>query len=278
MGVALGHAPPGVAAAAAPARPCRRAAAGAAAPSPAGLGAGSPRCAAARLPGGQRARRGARCAAGPAVGAAAAAAESPAAAAGAHAPSPASPHMRERLRSAAHLLHLFLTRVPPPPHAHARAEFAAFSVAAGSATLIPLFKRIFSDHLTPVLAYRCLVKQDDREAPSFLLESVVNGNTSVRGARAWPRVCACGGVLQSARGREEAPSPNPSRARVRVLCSCFAAAQGRYSYVGAQPALEVVAKEGRVTVLDHHKRSRTVQARAHARNTRTTLVSAPAFF
>jgi anthranilate synthase component 1 len=45
---------------------------------------------------------------------------------------------------------------------------------------VPLFKRIFSDHLTPVLAYRCLVKQDDREAPSFLLESVVNGNQSVR--------------------------------------------------------------------------------------------------
>jgi anthranilate synthase component 1 len=61
-----------------------------------------------------------------------------------------------------------------------RAEYAAFAAAAESATLIPLFKRIFSDHLTPVLAYRCLVKQDDREAPSFLLESVVNGNQSVR--------------------------------------------------------------------------------------------------
>ena len=48
---------------------------------------------------------------------------------------------------------------------------------------MPLYKRIFSDHLTPVLAYRCLVKQDDREAPSFLLESVVNGNQSVRAPR-----------------------------------------------------------------------------------------------
>ena len=54
---------------------------------------------------------------------------------------------------------------------------------------MPLYKRIFSDHLTPVLAYRCLVKQDDREAPSFLLESVVNGNQSVRA----PRPRAAGG-------------------------------------------------------------------------------------
>ena len=45
---------------------------------------------------------------------------------------------------------------------------------------MPLFRRVLSDHLTPVLAYRCLVKQDDRDAPSFLLESVVNGNQSVR--------------------------------------------------------------------------------------------------
>ena len=62
-----------------------------------------------------------------------------------------------------------------------RTDYAEFAAAAGTgATLVPLFRRILSDHLTPVLAYRCLVKQDDREAPSFLLESVVNGNTSVR--------------------------------------------------------------------------------------------------
>ena len=41
--------------------------------------------------------------------------------------------------------------------------------------------------------------------------------------------------------------------------------QGRYSYVGAQPSLEVVAKEGHVTVLDHHKGTRVVQARAPRR-------------
>lgn len=41
--------------------------------------------------------------------------------------------------------------------------------------LIPLHRCIFSDHLTPVLAYRCLVKEDDRDAPSFLFESVEPG-------------------------------------------------------------------------------------------------------
>lgn len=37
---------------------------------------------------------------------------------------------------------------------------------------MPLYRCIFSDQLTPVLAYRCLVDKDDREAPSFLYESV----------------------------------------------------------------------------------------------------------
>ncbi|KAL3627731.1 ASTRA complex subunit [Castilleja foliolosa] len=73
----------------------------------------------------------------------------------------------------------------------------SFVEASQNGNLIPLFKCIFSDHLTPVLAYRCLVKEDDREAPSFLFES------------------------------------------------------GRYSVVGAQPAMEVVAKENKVTILDH---------------------------
>ena len=68
--------------------------------------------------------------------------------------------------------------VAAPGSAEEAAAFAA--AAAGGANLVPLFVRIFSDHLTPVLAYRCLVKQDEREAPSFLLESVVNGNQSVR--------------------------------------------------------------------------------------------------
>ena len=48
--------------------------------------------------------------------------------------------------------------------------------ASKSTNLVPIFRCIFSDQLTPVLAYRCLVKEDDREAPSFLFESVEPGS------------------------------------------------------------------------------------------------------
>jgi len=44
-----------------------------------------------------------------------------------------------------------------------------------SGNMIALHRRLMSDHLTPVLAYRRLVRPDDRMAPSFLLESVVGG-------------------------------------------------------------------------------------------------------
>lgn len=50
-----------------------------------------------------------------------------------------------------------------------------FKEASKNGNVIPLYKCIFSDHLTPVLAYRCLVKEDDRDAPSFLFESVEPG-------------------------------------------------------------------------------------------------------
>lgn len=46
--------------------------------------------------------------------------------------------------------------------------------------LVPMYERVLSDQLTPVMAYRALVKEDDREAPSFLFESVVNGNQQAR--------------------------------------------------------------------------------------------------
>lgn len=52
---------------------------------------------------------------------------------------------------------------------------ARFLEASKEGNLIPLYHAIFSDHLTPVLAYRCLVKEDDRVAPSFLFESVEPG-------------------------------------------------------------------------------------------------------
>ena len=50
--------------------------------------------------------------------------------------------------------------------------------ASKSTNLIPIYRCIFSDQLTPVLAYRCLVKEDDQEAPSFLFESVEPGHHS----------------------------------------------------------------------------------------------------
>ena len=67
--------------------------------------------------------------------------------------------------------------------------FDKFITASQKGNLVPMFKRIFSDHLTPVLAYRCLVKEEDRIAPSFLFESVENGQSvhvgrfSIVGAR-----------------------------------------------------------------------------------------------
>lgn len=88
-----------------------------------------------------------------------------------------------------------------------------FKDAAKHGNLIPLYRSIFSDHLTPVLAYRCLVKEDDREAPSFLFESVEPG------------------------------------LKVSNV--------GRYSVIGAQPTMEIVAKENMVTIMDHLEGSRT---------------------
>jgi anthranilate synthase component 1 len=66
---------------------------------------------------------------------------------------------------------------------------------------VPLSLRLLSDQLTPVLAYRRLVVNDPREAPSFLLESVEGGER-----------------------------------------------QGRYSILGAQPVLEVVAYATKTTI------------------------------
>lgn len=50
-----------------------------------------------------------------------------------------------------------------------------FLEASKKGNVIPLYRCIFSDHLTPVLAYRCLVKEDERDAPSFLFESAEPG-------------------------------------------------------------------------------------------------------
>ncbi|XP_049409698.1 anthranilate synthase alpha subunit 2, chloroplastic-like isoform X1 [Solanum stenotomum] len=103
--------------------------------------------------------------------------------------------------------------VSPPSLVCVVDDSVKFKEAAKHGNLIPLYRSIFSDHLTPVLAYRCLVKEDDREAPSFLFESVEPG--------------------------------------------LKASNVGRYSVIGAQPTMEIVAKENMVTIMDHLEGSRT---------------------
>ena len=77
-------------------------------------------------------------------------------------------------------------------------------------------RRILSDQLTPVLAYRRLVAPDERTATSFLLESVEQGGSV-----------------------------------------------GRYSMLGAQPAIEIIAKGQQVTIIqsdaDGKRIERTLQ-------------------
>lgn len=51
---------------------------------------------------------------------------------------------------------------------------------ADETIVIPVAIRVLADQLTPVLAYRRLVSRDQRTAPSFLLESVENGNQQGR--------------------------------------------------------------------------------------------------
>jgi anthranilate synthase component 1 len=75
---------------------------------------------------------------------------------------------------------------------------------ASGPTLIPVYRRLFADALTPVLAYRRLVSGDDRMAPSFLLESVEGGDQAAR-----------------------------------------------YSFLGAQPVLEVIAHGKKLKIVDH---------------------------
>ncbi len=87
-------------------------------------------------------------------------------------------------------------------------DFKTFTDLAKQASapgqVIPVFRRLMSDQLTPVLAYRRLVRPDERMAPSFLLESVIGGDR-----------------------------------------------QGRYSFLGTNPAAQVIARRNTVQYLDH---------------------------
>ncbi|MFO0874747.1 MAG: anthranilate synthase component I [Phycisphaerales bacterium] len=85
---------------------------------------------------------------------------------------------------------------------------AAFRAMASTGNLVPIVRRLFSDQITPVLAYRRLVSADERTAPSFLFESVETGGRA-----------------------------------------------GRWSLLGAQPSIELIAFGNDVTVVDRERGS-----------------------
>lgn len=72
----------------------------------------------------------------------------------------------------------------------------AAACAPGATLAIPVALRLLSDQITPVSAYRRLVSPDERTAPSFLLESVENGDRqgrhSIMGSRPVVEVIARG--------------------------------------------------------------------------------------
>ncbi|KAK1858529.1 hypothetical protein I4F81_001130 [Pyropia yezoensis] len=81
---------------------------------------------------------------------------------------------------------------PGPEHAFVGTSLQSFRQLAASAPgvrLVPVWRRIFSDALTPVLAYRCLVAADDIRTPSFLLESVSTSGTVGRYSFVGARPC-----------------------------------------------------------------------------------------
>src|ERR1043165_2405422 len=66
---------------------------------------------------------------------------------------------------------------------------------------VPIAVRLLADQLTPVVAYRRLVAPDEREAPSFLLESVEGGERqgrhSILGARPTLEIVAHGQTVRT---------------------------------------------------------------------------------
>ena len=86
--------------------------------------------------------------------------------------------------------------------AHTTPNFDTFTqlAASGAGNLIPMYRQVMSDPLTPVLAYRRIVRPDDRLASSFLFESVVGGERvgrySFLGSRPAAQVIARGHEVQ----------------------------------------------------------------------------------
>src|SRR6185295_7813573 len=101
--------------------------------------------------------------------------------------------------------------------AKARAQSASATLA------IPLSLRLLSDQLTPVLAYRRLVVNDQREAPSFLLESVEGGERqgrySILGAQPDVEVIAFGAhtTIRTSGPQRSSPSDQPPFDTLRAM-------------------------------------------------------------
>ncbi|PHU17799.1 Anthranilate synthase alpha subunit 1, chloroplastic [Capsicum chinense] len=120
-----------------------------------------------------------------------------------------------------------------------------FKEAAKHGNLIPLYRSIFSDHLTPVLAYHCLVKEDDRKAPSFLFESVELGLkvSNVASPLPWFIVLAS---LSSMYLRGEKPAGTAEEIEKQFGCE-----SSRLIMVGDRPFTDIVYgnRNGFLTIL-----------------------------
>ncbi len=89
--------------------------------------------------------------------------------------------------------------------------------------IIPMYRRLMGDQLTPVIVYRRLVRPDDRMAPSFLLESVEGGDRVARysfiGAQPTTQVIAHGNeveIFNDQGYQSEFTSPDPL-AQMRLI-------------------------------------------------------------
>ncbi len=65
--------------------------------------------------------------------------------------------------------------MPAPQHGSATPDAFARLYQPGRPLYLPVVRRLLADAITPALAYRRLVRPDNRLAPSFLFESVVGG-------------------------------------------------------------------------------------------------------
>jgi anthranilate synthase component 1 len=121
-----------------------------------------------------------------------------------------------------------------PMHAKVGDERDAFRSAAARGNVVALVRRLLSDQLTPVLAYRRLVAPDERTAPSFLLESVEGGTSVGRysfiGSAPAMEVIACGHdvtVIDHRTGRRTATTePDPMAVPRRIGAGWRVAAAG----------------------------------------------------